>query len=88
MFTKEGRMIGDINLFFSKWIEPNEAEINIMIALKSERGKGYAKEALSLIESFARVYYSKDQIIAKIKDDNTSSMKLFEKSGYSLTNHS
>jgi len=35
-------MIGDVNLFFAEWIEPYQAEINIMIALKNERGKGYA----------------------------------------------
>jgi diamine N-acetyltransferase len=59
-----------------------------MIALKSERGKGYAKEALKLVEAFAFVYYHKNEIIAKIKDDNEASMKLFEKSGYVFTNHS
>ena len=36
-------MIGDLNLFFSSWIEPYQVEINIMIADKSQRGKGYAK---------------------------------------------
>lgn len=25
VFSKNGRMIGDVNLFFSEWIEPNEA---------------------------------------------------------------
>lgn len=42
-------MVGDINLFFSKWIEPNQAEINIMIARRDQRGKGYACEALLLV---------------------------------------
>lgn len=42
-------MIGDVNLFFSEWIEPNQAEINIMIAVKSERGKGYAGEILRYV---------------------------------------
>jgi len=52
-------MIGDVNLFFSAWIEPHQAEINIMIAVKEERGKGYARETLRMIETFARVYYKK-----------------------------
>ena len=60
-------MIGDINLFFSEWIEPHQSEINIMIAVKSERGKGYAKEALRLVEAFSVVYYGRSEIIAKIK---------------------
>ena len=43
IFNEKGRMIGDVNLFFSEWIETNQAEINIMIAIKEERGKGYAR---------------------------------------------
>lgn len=30
-----------------------------MIAVKEERGKGYAREALDLIEAFALIYYKK-----------------------------
>jgi RimJ/RimL family protein N-acetyltransferase len=44
VFAKDNnKLIGDVNLFFSDWIEPNEAEINIMIAVKEYRGKGLAK---------------------------------------------
>lgn len=32
--------------------------------------------------------YGKDEIIAKIKDDNTASIKFFEKIGYKFINHS
>jgi RimJ/RimL family protein N-acetyltransferase len=80
--------VGDINLFFSKWIEPNQAEINIMIARRDHRGKGFAREVLILVEAFARVQYGRNEIIAKIKDDNAASMRLFEKMGYQLINHS
>lgn len=59
-----------------------------MIALRSERGKGYAKEAMNMVEAFALVYYQRSEIIAKIKDDNAASMKLFEKCGYSFVSHS
>jgi RimJ/RimL family protein N-acetyltransferase len=34
IFNEQGSMIGDINLFFSEWIEPNQVEINIMIAIR------------------------------------------------------
>jgi hypothetical protein len=36
-------MIGDVNLFFSEWIEANQAELNLMIAVKEERRKGYGE---------------------------------------------
>ena len=32
---ENGKPCGDINLFFHKYIEPNEAEIDVMIADKS-----------------------------------------------------
>lgn len=35
-----------------------------------------------------RVQYGRNEIIAKIKDDNMASMRLFEKMGYQLFNHS
>jgi hypothetical protein len=31
--------------------------------------------------------YEKDEIIAKIKDENTASIKFFEKIGYKFINH-
>ena len=77
-------MIGDINLFFSEWIENNEAEINIMIAVKEFRGKGYAGQAVEAVQTFAMGIYGRDTIIAKIKEDNIGSIKLFEKLGYTF----
>ena len=35
-----------------------------------------------MIEAFALLYYKKDEIIAKIKEDNEGSIKLFTKNGY------
>ncbi len=48
-----------------------------MIARRDHRGKGLAREALTLVEAFARVQYDRNEIIAKIKDDNAASMRLF-----------
>lgn len=53
-----------------------------MIAVEQERGKGYARQALRLIEAFAFLIYKKTEIIAKIKEDNPGSIKLFTSSGY------
>lgn len=44
-------MIGDVNLFID-WSE-NSAEVEIMLAEPSARGKGWAHEAVSLMLSYA-----------------------------------
>ncbi len=42
---------------------------------------------MEVIENFVVGIYGKDEIIAKIKDDNAASMKFFEKIGYTFINH-
>lgn len=42
---------------------------------------------MEVIENFAVGVYGKDEIIAKIKDDNTPSINFFEKIGYKFINH-
>lgn len=82
IFTKDGKLIGDVNLFFSDWIEANEAEINVMIAVPEFRGKGLSGQVIEAIELFAWAIYGRDTIIAKIKEDNAGSIKFFTKIGY------
>jgi RimJ/RimL family protein N-acetyltransferase len=71
------QMIGDVNLFFSEWIEENESEVNIMIAVPEYRGKGLSREVMDVIEMFAVGIYERNVMIAKIKNDNLNSMKFF-----------
>lgn len=42
-------MIGDINLFFHEYVEPNEAEIDIMIGEKDCRKKGIGQKAVEVM---------------------------------------
>lgn len=76
--------IGDVNLFFHEYIEENEAEIDIMIGDKEARGKGFGKEAVAIMMQFGFQKFKKDKFIAKIKQKNQPSRKLFEKMGYVL----
>lgn len=77
-------MAGDINLFFHSYLEENEAEINVMIGEKSERGKGLAAEAIRMIIEFGAAFYARTRFIAKISSHNTPSIALFKKLGFTM----
>lgn len=73
--------IGDVNLFFSA-VEDEEnklqAEINVMIAEKQFRGKGYGKLAVWGMAWFAQRHFPLvSQYLVKISFDNTASIALF-----------
>lgn len=72
------RMVGDVNLYFHSYFEPDEAEIGIMIANKEDRRKGFGREAVEMIMNFGNCFYGKMTFIAKIDTWNTASQKLFE----------
>ncbi|KAF1763360.1 hypothetical protein GCK72_011626 [Caenorhabditis remanei] len=90
------RMLGDVNLFISKSTssedeseEVTEGEVEIMIAEASGRGKGIGEEAVSLIISWAYKNLSICVFRARITDDNTPSLSLFEKKlGFNRIKHS
>lgn len=45
----DGTPVGDVNIFFSEWLQPNEAEINVMIADSGFRGKGIATTVIQMM---------------------------------------
>jgi RimJ/RimL family protein N-acetyltransferase len=53
-----------------------------MIGNKDCRRKGYAEEAVKLMLSFGLQHYKRSKYIAKIKDTNEASIKLFTKLGF------
>ena len=78
--------IGDIDLFYSVDEDLfNSGEINILIADKQFRSKGYGKQALlkfiDLIEKTRRALRL-DYLCAKINKDNKESVGLFESVGF------
>ena len=79
-------MVGDTNLFLQKFEkEQNDglfAEVEIMIAEKLERGKKFGYEALCLMINYGISQLNIKKFEAKIKCDNTPSIKLFEKLGF------
>ena len=81
-------MIGDTNLFISrdKNVENDQnilsAEVEIMVAEESQRGKKFGFNALCLMMNYGIEHLKINQFEAKIKCDNVSSIKLFEKLGF------
>lgn len=80
VMDKNSLAIGLIDLFE---FEPTHkrAGVGILVDVNS-RGKGYAREALELLEDYCFNHLHFKQIYANIGIDNTISSKLFESLGY------
>ncbi len=81
---KENNAIGSIDLFD---FEPNHlrAGVGILIADKSDRKKGHASEALSLLMEYCFLSLNLHQLYCNITIDNEPSILLFQKHGFQIT---
>lgn len=86
-------MVGDVNLFLSE--EDNEdqdetndnnqllqAELDIMVAEKTARGKGIGREACCLMMKFGASRLNIRRFFCKINEDNEASLAMFRKLGF------
>jgi RimJ/RimL family protein N-acetyltransferase len=83
-----GAMAGDVNLFFGRnddQPDRSNAEIDVMIAEPSSRRKGLAHEALQTMVAYSRAHFGTVHFVAKIKDNNDASMRLFQSLGFRET---
>jgi diamine N-acetyltransferase len=72
--------IGSLDLFE---FEPLHQRAGIGILLEeNQRGKGYALEALGLLEEYALNVVGIRNLYCNILEDNVESQRLFEKAGY------
>ena len=73
--------VGCIDLFeFNP--QHHRVGVGLVIFNKDERGKGYGAESLQLISQYAFEHLQIHQLFANITEDNTASIRLFEKMGY------
>lgn len=79
--TKEA--IGTLDLFEASF-KHGRAGVGILIAEKSERNKGFAKESLDLLAEYAGVFLGFHNLTANILEDNEASIRLFEAANYEL----
>ncbi len=80
--TSDDQVVGLIDLYD---FDPKNkrAGIGIIILENENRNLGYGAEALELLCRYARVTLEIHQLYCSILDDNSPSIRLFEKSGFS-----
>ncbi len=80
----EGRAVGSIDLFD---FDPAHlrAGIGILIAEKTDRKKGYAFDALTVLTDYCFSVLNLHQLYCNITIDNEPSVLLFQKQGFQIT---
>ncbi|KAK2443083.1 hypothetical protein P8452_21471 [Trifolium repens] len=81
-------MVGDVNIFMNDINNPQIAEVEIMIAEQTSRGKGLGKESVLIMMAFAIEKLGIKSFQVKIGESNVESINLFKKLGFVQTSHS
>ncbi len=79
--TKRGRKIGLIDLFDFEF-HHRRAGLGLVIRNEEDRGKGYGKEALSLLVDYCFKQLNLNQVYCNIGADNEVSLGLFKSVGF------
>lgn len=79
--AKDGSRLGLLDLFD---FDPKNKRVGLGVIIKEERdrGKGYAREAITLCLQYAKLHLGLHQIFAHIVEDNIPSIHLFESLGF------
>lgn len=76
---EEQCMVGDVNIFLTDPTEPSMAELEIMIAEPSYRGRGIGKEVTCMMMYYGVTKLGIKKFQAKIGLDNQISITMFKK---------
>uniref|UniRef100_A0A4W6DY71 Alpha/beta-tubulin-N-acetyltransferase 9 n=1 Tax=Lates calcarifer TaxID=8187 RepID=A0A4W6DY71_LATCA len=76
---EEQCMVGDVNIFLTDPTDPSLAELEIMIAEPSYRGRGIGKEVTHMMMSYGVTKLGIKKFQAKIGLDNEVSIGMFKK---------
>eukprot|EP00192_Tetraselmis_astigmatica_P020060 CAMPEP_0117684706 /NCGR_PEP_ID=MMETSP0804-20121206/21271_1 /TAXON_ID=1074897 /ORGANISM="Tetraselmis astigmatica, Strain CCMP880" /LENGTH=184 /DNA_ID=CAMNT_0005495773 /DNA_START=11 /DNA_END=561 /DNA_ORIENTATION=+ len=77
-----GAMAGDTNLFFNDPDNHRMAELEVMIAEASSRGKGLGREAVTMMMAYGATRLSVETFVVKIGEANAPSLSLFGTLGF------
>lgn len=78
---EEGCAVGAVDLFELDFLH-RRAGIGILIAEPSQRGRGYAKDALCAVERYAREVLGLRQLWCNVGAENVASRALFAACGF------
>ncbi|MDE7344523.1 MAG: GNAT family N-acetyltransferase, partial [Alistipes sp.] len=80
----EGTAVGTLDLFE---LDPlnRRAGVGVLIYQRSQRGRGYASEALELLKGYARRTLGLHQLWCDVGADNEASLRLFGRAGFVRT---
>lgn len=81
MIDNDSKTIGTVDLFEYNQMH-QRAGVGILIADKTERGKGYALQSLQELENYCRDILMLHQLHCSVQSSNKASVALFEKAGY------
>ncbi|KAF1373662.1 hypothetical protein PFLUV_G00241280 [Perca fluviatilis] len=76
---EEQCMVGDVNIFLTDPTDPSLAELEVMIAEPSHRGKGIGKEVTRMMMSYGVTKLGVKKFEVKIGLDNQVSVAMFKK---------
>ena len=79
--NRDGEAIGAIDLYDADFKNGNAA-VGILIGEKRDRGKGYAREGLILLQEYAKDVLDLHNLYCSIQSDNMESIHLFESVGF------
>ena len=79
--TKTERPVGLIDLFDFEPVD-SRASLGIMINRENDRKKGFAKNALSLLEEYCKKFINLHQLYALTDSGNLASVEFFKSCGY------
>lgn len=83
VIDSDGSSVGMVGLYNIHWIH-RTCEIGAYIGEESARGKGYASEACSILELYAKEYLNLRKIKLNVVAENLVAQKLWEKLGYKI----
>ncbi|MED6257103.1 N-acetyltransferase 9 [Ataeniobius toweri] len=76
---EEQCMVGDVNIFLTDPTDPSLAELEVMIAESSYRGRGFGKEVTRMMMCYGITKLGVKKFQAKIGLDNQVSISMFKK---------